>query len=63
MCFGETKIRTEISEGILTNDFKAMTPLLTQKRTEKEEAVLTKHVIHVKALISYEENVIVTHDR
>lgn len=39
-----------------------MTTFLTQK-TEKEEALLTKHEIHVKALTSYKENVIVTHDR
>lgn len=40
-----------------------MTTFLTQKKTEKEEALLTKHEIHVKALTSYKENVIATHDR
>lgn len=64
--FGETKIYTDISEGVLTSEFSAVTPFLTQKRTEKEEALFTKHEIHeihVKALTSYKEDVTVMHDR
>lgn len=60
--FGETKIYTDIP-GVLTSEFSAVTPFLTQKRTEKEEALFTKHEIHVKALTSYKEDVIVTHGR
>lgn len=61
--FGETKIHTDIPEDVLTSEFSAVIPFLTQKRTEKEEALFTKHKIHVKALTSYKEDVTVTHDR